>query len=164
MTLRRDLINTGSFWARAVMREGCWGWNGFVDGKGYGRLNVQGARPRSQGAHRASWVLHYGEIPQGMHVLHNCDNPICTNPEHLRLGTHAENMRDMKERNRARRIGCAPERARAVKLGWAEVRAIRKIKADRPTTKNKVIAAMFGVSAPTISLIARGKIWKEQSA
>lgn len=53
-------------------------------------------------AHRVSWIIHYGYIPQGMHILHHCDNPPCVNPEHLELGTAKDNMRHREERGRGK--------------------------------------------------------------
>lgn len=154
-----------NFWHRVVKRaDGCWGWTGFVDNKGYGRVNVHTAGVRrSQGAHRASWFIHYGDIPEGMHILHSCDNPQCTNPEHLRLGTHAENMRDMKERGRAKGYGKPGEACGHAKLTWEKVREIRRLKDGCPTLSNHVLAVQFGVTPSNISNIVTGKTWREVS-
>lgn len=87
------------FWAKVQIKEGCWTWTGGKVG-GYGALTV-GARGQGHiRAHRMSYILHKGEIPPGMMVLHNCDNPECTNPEHLTLGTASDNMRHVSERKR----------------------------------------------------------------
>lgn len=155
-------FSRANFWHRVVKHSnGCWGWLGFVDSKGYGRVNawIDGKR-RSQGAHRISWFIHNGAIPEGMHVLHQCDNPICTRPDHLRLGTHAENMREMAERGRARGR-CPPERAHAAKLNWEKAREIRRLKAGMPTLSHDVIAVQYGVTRATISFLLEGKTWKE---
>jgi hypothetical protein len=79
---------------------------------GYGRVNVDGARLR---AHRWIWSLINGEIPPGMVIRHLCDNPICVHPDHLLLGTQADNMRDMHERGRF--VGCTGRRVPACKQG-----------------------------------------------
>lgn len=162
MNMRAEMIDADAYWARVEQREGCWGWRGFVDGKGYGRLNIQGMKPRSQGAHRVSWALHYGEVPAGAHVLHNCDNPLCTNPAHLRLGTHADNMRDMKERGRARG-GCGPaEQCWNRKLTWADVRKIRAMKRDNPAMSYAQIAAHFPqITQHNVGAIIRGETWPD---
>ena len=80
--------------------SGCWLWEGRVDRRGYGRLKEIGRKFLA--AHRLSWTLHRSEIPPGMYVLHKCDTPLCVNPDHLFLGTHLDNMRDMVQKGRAR--------------------------------------------------------------
>lgn len=80
--------------------EDCWEWQKYIcRSTGYGRLSDSDGRTKIQ-AHRVSWRLHHGEIPQGMLVRHTCDNRRCVNPSHLLLGTQADNVRDMIERNR----------------------------------------------------------------
>jgi len=61
-------------------------------------------RKRRDYAHRVAWGIYKGKIPEGMHVLHNCDNPACVNPDHLFLGTHADNMKDKGDKGRAPRF------------------------------------------------------------
>ena len=65
----------------------------------YGTFHLNNEK-RSVPAHRASWIIHYGEIPEGLFVLHNCDNPGCVNPDHLKLGTQLDNMRNRIQRKR----------------------------------------------------------------
>jgi len=69
----------------------CWHWMGPDNGKGYGRITYEG---RMQMVHRLSYRAFVGEIPEGMYVLHRCDNRACINPEHLWLGTYHDNMQD----------------------------------------------------------------------
>jgi hypothetical protein len=78
---------------------GCWLWNSSTYKSGYGWLKVFG---KVVSAHRYSYELHKGEIPKGMHILHSCDVKTCINPEHLRPGTHQENMNEAVERSRIR--------------------------------------------------------------
>lgn len=85
--------------ARVVRKEGCWAWTGNTDGFGYGLVQLGRGEPRT-GAHRVSWRLHKGAIPDGMQVLHRCDNPPCTNPEHLFIGTALDNSRDASQKGR----------------------------------------------------------------
>jgi hypothetical protein len=76
---------------RVIRRGGCWGWTSSISNKGYAMISHVG---KMLNAHRVSWELHNGPIPTGMQVLHRCDNPPCTNPAHLFLGTASENIRD----------------------------------------------------------------------
>jgi hypothetical protein len=90
------------FWSRvpeATPGE-CWGWAGGRGSKGYGSILRDG---KFIGAHRASWIIHYGEIPDGLDVLHHCDNPSCVNPLHLFVGTHKDNMDDRDAKGRQAR-------------------------------------------------------------
>ena len=77
--------------------NGCLDWIGHTYTNGYGRISVGG---RWQSAHRVSYELHHGEIPKGLIVRHSCDRPICVAPEHLLVGTFADNTRDCIERGR----------------------------------------------------------------
>jgi hypothetical protein len=87
-----------------IKSEGCWGWRGYVDHAGYGKIcapaHLFGWKQIA--AHRMSWILTYGPIPPKMFVCHKCDNPICSRPDHLFIGTHDDNMRDMARKGRAR--------------------------------------------------------------
>ncbi len=81
----------------AIKQDGCWGWTGFLR-DGYGVLS--NGKNSLIGAHRASWIINYGNIPLDKIILHSCDNRSCTNPNHLRLGTHLENASDKYIRER----------------------------------------------------------------
>lgn len=86
--------------AKVVRREsGCWGWSG-AKCRGYGILSTRRGSPPAK-AHRVSYELFKGPIPDGMLVRHTCDNPECTNPDHLLLGTDADNARDRVARGRS---------------------------------------------------------------
>lgn len=127
---------------------GCLLWLGNVGHSGHGRISVNGKTER---VHRVSWKIKYGEIPEGMCVLHKCDIPCCINPDHLFLGTQEDNMNDMNSKNR----GSCGEKSPIAKLSENDV---RKIKNDsRGVT---FIARDYGVAPATISSIRRGKSWK----
>lgn len=151
--------NTESaFWKKAKKGAApeCWPWAGSVNWAGYGTFKFRGER----GAHRASWVIHFGEIPEGQHVLHRCDNPACVNPHHLFLGTHAENMRDMGIKGRARPP--APARGpthHCARLDERKVKAIRERYA-LGGVRQADLANEFGVSQPVISAVILRKTWK----
>lgn len=86
------------FWSKVQKTDECWLWLG-AKSRGYGMIRI-GGMAEKKAASRVSWMLHFGPIPEGMHVLHKCDNPQCTNPKHLFLGTHADNMRDKTAKGR----------------------------------------------------------------
>lgn len=83
------------FWSRVDVRgpDECWPWMNAKTPNGYGTVYFGG---RMVGAHRVSWELTHGPIPDGLFVLHHCDNPPCCNPAHLFTGTHTDNVRDMR--------------------------------------------------------------------
>src|SRR4029077_20972173 len=81
------------FWSKVNKIDGCWLGTAAVAGKGdYGYFGFQG---KIQRAHRVSWILTFGEIPDGLFVLHKCDTPLCVRPDHLFLGTQQDNVDDM---------------------------------------------------------------------
>ena len=91
------------FWAHVHRGSGtdsgaCWLWTGSRNPKGYGHFGLGGQCTQ---AHRAAWILTNGAIPDGLCVLHKCDNPPCVRPDHLFLGTNADNMADMVSKGRA---------------------------------------------------------------
>lgn len=137
----------------AVKREtGCWDWESFKDPNGYGRLNVNG---RPQLAHRISYQIHFGTIPSGMAVCHKCDNPSCTNPAHLFLGTQADNVADMHVKRRARKRGMKGTEHHMAKMNEDTVRAIRA--SDAPDSQ---LAREHDVSRATIHSIRNFRSWK----
>lgn len=131
---------------------GCWNWTASKDGDGYGRFGV---RRTIKGAHRVSYTLHTGNITEGLHVLHKCDNPSCVNPDHLFLGTHSENMADKTTKGRSPR-GSKHGRS---KLTEKKVQMIRYIH-DRLGTTQGNLAEIFNVNTDYIGRIVRREYWK----
>jgi hypothetical protein len=82
-------MSHSKFWSYFEKSEGCWLWTGPLSKEGYGRTKQAG----EWYAHRASWVLHRGPIPEGLELDHLCRNTRCVNPDHLEPVTHAENVR-----------------------------------------------------------------------
>lgn len=78
---------------------GCWLWDGNRNEKGYGLFKLKGKQTK---AHRVSFELFCEEIPENLHIMHKCDNPSCVNPDHLKSGTHQDNMKDKKDKKRGR--------------------------------------------------------------
>jgi hypothetical protein len=88
-----------NFWKKvSKIPGGCWEWTAGRDRDGYGRFWVYGITSYS---HRVSFMIHHGHLP-GNCIMHTCDNPACVNPDHLRPGTHTDNMKDMKEKGRSK--------------------------------------------------------------
>jgi hypothetical protein len=123
---------------------GCWLFIGATSG-GYGSIKHKG---KSLRAHRVSYELHFGEIPEGMHVMHKCDNPACVNPQHLSLGTHLDNMRDMYSKGRRKP-------ATGMKNGAAKITEsmARRIVSDK--TPSEALGKLLGVSGSRVRQIRR---------
>ncbi|MCO7215334.1 HNH endonuclease [Halomonas sp. OfavH-34-E] len=138
-------------------RTGCWEWTDALSSRGgYGRIKYRGEAHR---AHRVSYMIHKGAIPDGMVVCHQCDNPACVNPDHLWLGTHMDNNQDMIKKGRGRYPGHQGEANPRATLTRRKVQQI--IHRMMAGQNNKQIAQAFGVSHATISLVRRGKIWTD---
>lgn len=139
------------FWSHVRKGSGCWEWVGATDKDGYGKLKSGG---RTLRAHRVSWQIHRGPIPAGMAVCHECDNPPCTRPDHLFLGSLLVNRRDAKRKGRLVIAGKANPKA---KLTEAEVVEIRRRAANGENRER--LAAEFGVNRSSIFRIIAGKQW-----
>lgn len=162
---------------------GCWLWTGCVNGDGYGLVNHG---RRTMLAHRMAWILGRGQIPDGMRVLHRCDNPPCVNMRHLWLGTQKDNVQDCIRKGRDNRLtGDAhpsrtmPERRPRGDAHWTRLRpdeapkgsrngaakltenAVVAIREERAKgTPIRVLAARYGVSEDTAMHAANRQTWR----
>lgn len=133
--------------------NGCWEWTGSKLPNGYGGFEIKHKKYLS---HRVSYALFINMIPDGLEVLHKCDNKSCVNPSHLFLGTQKDNMQDMKNKNRQARM--KGETNGSHKLIKQEIYKIREMIEQKFYTQ-KELANMFGVNEKTIRRIKLGKTW-----
>jgi hypothetical protein len=137
---------------------GCWLWTGGGIAKGYGMLQI---RYRHVLAHRLAWEVWRGPIPDGLCVLHHCDNPPCFNPDHLFLGTRADNNADKVRKGRSGfttgpRPGRFPPGSAHPKAKLTDTDVLAILADPRP---HRTVAVTFGVSVSTIYGIRRGFTW-----
>lgn len=142
-----------SFFKDVIVKNGCWEWKGYKDKKGYAKLSCIAKAGTSYG-NRASWMIRNGKIQDGLCVLHKCDNPECTNPDHLFLGEKKDNSLDMVEKNRSLK----GSRHKKAKLKETDILNIRNMINNGITYKT--IAEQFGVYFSTIQKIKSNKTWK----
>lgn len=140
------------FWLYVKKNDDCWQWLSYKDNNGYGRINY-GGKPFL--AHRLSYMLKFGDIPDGRVVCHRCDNPECTNPEHLFLGTQADNVTDMHNKGRANKRGLKGSAHNQARLTEGDVRAIRGSELSCAELADK-----FKMSRTNIYDILNGKTWR----
>lgn len=149
------------FWAKVDLiaddGESCWNWHANTGSNGYGKFKLNGM---DIAAHRVSWVICRGPIPNlgGSHgtcVRHACDNPRCCRPDHLSIGSHSDNMSDMVQRGRSN----TGERNPRARLTASDVVKIREMHASGRFTLRR-LADMFGVHLATIGYAVNGKTWK----
>lgn len=165
---RRPRPVADRFWSKVNKTDDCWEWTGGLV-SGYGTINID---KRTYKAHRLSWIIHNGPIPDGMFICHHCDNRRCVRPDHLFVGTASDNMRDMVSKGRhpyptgddhpARKDGSfilRGEQNPIAKLTEDDVRAIRSEYA-RGGISQQAIADRYGVSQPVISSIIRREWWR----
>lgn len=136
--------------ARPSFGDDCIEWPMGRRRGGYGQININ---KRNRQAHRMAYEIAKGEIPAGLCVCHKCDNPPCVNPDHLFLGTNADNMRDKTLKGRQRRGEDVP----TAKLTNKTVLLIRKARRDGGKVID--IGLQFGVNAACVSSIANGRKW-----
>jgi len=165
-----------AFWRKVHKTDGCWLWTSRSrSSQGYGLFSICVESPRGpawrlESAHRISHELFIGPIPEGLHVLHSCDTGICVRPDHLRAGTHDDNMADKVARNRHPRGGRVPgivlprsalpthsgERHYNAKTSDADIRALREAYAAGCVSAID-LARRYGIAKTNVYLIVRGE-------
>lgn len=140
------------FWSHVTKSDGCWVWS--QPGSEYGKFSLGKKADGSMAAHRASWVVHFGRIPDGLLVCHRCDVPKCVNPDHLFLGTPKDNALDMVAKGRS----LHGEAAFKAKL-TAEIalKCRRLYRSGAATTY--ALGAQFGVTKSVMRYLLIGKSW-----
>lgn len=139
----------GRFWRSVEIGDDCWEWKGSKTLPGYGVLVIDGRR---RYAHRFSYELHHGPIPEGMFVCHHCDNPSCVNPDHLFAGTVADNNRDMWTKGRGK--GLDPHNGKLTAEQRRE--AVALVKSGYTRTW---VAAQFGVTRQAITYLMKVEMY-----
>lgn len=139
------------FWNKVKKTPTCWLWIGGRFPKGYGMFTVKGI-PRK--AHRISWQIHNGSIPEGLLVLHHCDNPPCVNPKHLWVGTHQDNVDDSVSKGRR----CKGENQWEAKLSSSDILKIRKWYKSKKFTQSEM-AKHFKVHLHSIENAIHRRTW-----
>lgn len=132
----------------------CQEWTGFIHPSGYGKTMIRGRK--NMAVHRLSWLIHIGNIPEGMNVCHHCDNPLCFRPEHLFLGTIQDNVTDKmkKKRHNTARGDKSPHS----KLREFQVREIFALKNSGVTSYD--LTQRYNISASVIRSIWNKTSWK----
>ena len=147
---------TDRFWRKVnVVRDAtsCWNWVGGPFGEGlYGIIGVNGSSIRT---HRVSWEIHFGKIPDGECVLHECDNKKCVRPDHLFLGTKSSNNSDRHAKNRDAK---GSRNGKSV-LNDGIVREIKRLYQRRSFGARK-IAVKLGLNYSTVNNVTAGRVWK----
>lgn len=145
-----------AFWDKVLIKspDECWNWQAGKTSDGYGKY---GSHKRNILAHRFSWELHFGKIPDGLNVCHSCDNPACCNPKHLFIGTQQDNVTDRENKGRGNRA--KGEMHGMAKLSLSQVLEIRQRYATGTISQSK-LGKEYGVTQPMIGFIVRRENWK----
>jgi hypothetical protein len=142
------------FWSKVQKADGCWLWTAADNGNGYG---VLGHERRNLYAHRLSYELAFGPIPEGLYICHRCDVTRCVNPAHLFAATQLENIRDMMSKGRLKAYDRHGERNPRAVMTAARVVELRGLRAAGWTLAR--LAQHFGIGISQAHRISRGLSW-----
>ena len=142
------------FWRRVEKTKTCWLWVGGKSSNGYGLIQMGGKGSKHVPTHRYSYLLHKGEIPHGMVVMHSCDVRSCVNPDHLSVGTQKDNVADMDRKGRCDRVRKTGVLNGKSKLNEKLVKMIRKSKKT-----NAELARELELSPNCIRSVRTGRTW-----
>ena len=145
------------FWkkVRKASGDGCWEWTACLNQAGYGQFNLGGVGKGLILAHRFAWEEANGPIPEGLYCCHKCDNPACVRPDHIFLGTIADNQRDMARKGRSNQ---GERLTWFVKLTESDVLEIRR-RYNAGGVSQRELAKEFGVGRANVGYIVTGKSW-----
>lgn len=136
----------------------CWEWQGSTTSFGYGHIGKGGRNGKTIVSHRIVWELNYGEIPKGMKICHKCDNPKCCNPRHLFIGTQADNLKDCRDKGRAKGGSLPGIKNPNAKLTEDQVKEIRELY-SRGNVYQRELANKYNITQTQVGLIIREKSW-----
>ena len=155
MPIKLTPLRLKNFWRRVQKTDTCWLWQGSFMEQGYGKLSTHTSY---MSAHRVSWVIHYGPIPEGLFVCHKCDVRACVRPDHLFLGTQADNLADMRRKGRQGKTGLRGERNGRALLTEEQVLVIRRRFAAGEGCYS--LGLEYGVSDTTIGAVVSRQNWR----
>lgn len=160
--IRRRRSLEERFWSNVNKSEEteCWEWARTISDRGYGHFRIGGLRGITVLAHRVAWELSFGSIPDGLQVLHTCDNRRCVNPVHLWLGTPLDNMRDMIAKGR--KVVGKPQCGSANKLAKLNEDIVKEIREGHRNGSLSIIgtARRLGVTRQAIWQVVNGRSWR----
>ena len=156
MDSKSKKYTAATFWAKVKTGTAfdCWPWTGALNTWGYGDVLYKGRRSN---ASRVAYLLSGGKVPKGLVVCHRCDNPACCNPKHLWVGTQAENLKDCRDKGRARVLSGEEHPRPTAKLTPKQVMDAKRAYANGTT--QTALGLKYGVHSSTISRAVRGEKW-----